>query len=52
MLEYPEGGLEACFESECCYCWAAGAFMLGVWCTTREEANREHDEGFRVTNCC
>ena len=36
MLEHPEGGLEACFEFECCYCWAAGASMLGVWCTTRD----------------
>ena len=45
MLEYPEGGLEACFEFERCYCRAAGTSMLGVWCTTREWASREHDEG-------
>ena len=41
MLEYPEGGLEACVELECCYCWVAGTSTSGVGQVTRESASTE-----------
>lgn len=52
MLEYFEGGLEACLEPECCYCGDAGMsfsflpFLYCFWLLWGE------DEGLNVFGGC